>query len=208
MNQTIRLCKDHITLVALDMIDAQGAKAFSMRKLAAELGVDPMAIYYHHKSKNALLVAVVEKMLAAFETPETNSIWQDNLRLVSRGVRKIALTHPGAFLLFEGFDDWVPTEHRIRDAFYQILLDSGFSKLETVLSARVILTYVEGFAVDEVSGWFGKDELDSLYAHIERGPYKALLSVEDAMKQADITDSFEFGLDVIITGLERQKAPA
>ena len=54
-----KLTQASIVATALDMLDTHGDKAFSMRKLAAALDVDPMAIYHHHANKSALFQAVM-----------------------------------------------------------------------------------------------------------------------------------------------------
>ena len=50
-----RLTREKIIEAAMEMLDREGEKGFSMRKLAADLGVDPMAIYHHHSSRRTLI---------------------------------------------------------------------------------------------------------------------------------------------------------
>jgi TetR/AcrR family transcriptional regulator, tetracycline repressor protein len=54
---------------ALDLIDADGIDAFSMRRLGAHLGVDPMAVYHHIGGKRAIVLALVERVFAGFAVP-------------------------------------------------------------------------------------------------------------------------------------------
>lgn len=71
-----KLSNAGIVSAALAMIDAHGEKAFSMRKLAAALNVDPMAIYHHHANKAALMQAVLDAMLREFNPPATTGDWR------------------------------------------------------------------------------------------------------------------------------------
>ena len=54
-----RLTREKIIEAAMAMLDREGEKGFSMRKLAAELGVDPMALYHHHSSRRTLIHEVL-----------------------------------------------------------------------------------------------------------------------------------------------------
>src|SRR5208337_4377183 len=55
--------RERIVQTALELVDRDGLDALSMRRLGAELGVDPMAIYYHIPNKQALLEAIVEAVM-------------------------------------------------------------------------------------------------------------------------------------------------
>lgn len=204
MNQRPKLHKDHIVEVALDMIDAEGEKAFSMRKLATALKVDPMAIYHHHKNKSALMHAVMQTMLEAFDVPERGETWQMDVRALCNGMRQLALKHPGAFRVYETYERWLPAEHRLHEAFHSTLLAAGFSPRNTVRSVRVLLTYTESFAVDEISGWLNIGDHAELADSLKQGPYPALVSLIDEIEDADADASFEYGLTVLIKGLEQQ----
>lgn len=203
MNKRPKLEKDHIVKVALNMIDADGEKAFSMRKLATVLKVDPMAIYHHHKNKSALIHAVMQSMLEAFEVPEPSGTWQDDVRALCNGVRRLALRHPGAFCIYETYDPWLPAEHRLHEAFHATLIAAGFSPGIAVQSVRVLLTYTESFAVDEISGWLTIGDRAELAESLDQGSYPALVSLIDEIANSDADANFEFGLTVLIKGLER-----
>jgi AcrR family transcriptional regulator len=63
----VPLNRDQIVVTALALVDQHGLKALSMRRLGAALGVDPMAVYYHVPSKDALLDAIVEAVMAEID---------------------------------------------------------------------------------------------------------------------------------------------
>ena len=92
-----KLSNAGIVSAALAMIDAHGEKAFSMRKLAAALNVDPMAIYHHHANKAALMQAVLDAMLREFSPPATTGDWRQDLTALCHEFRALGHRHPGAF---------------------------------------------------------------------------------------------------------------
>ena len=206
MNQRPKLEKDLISKVALNLIDAGGEKAFSMRKLASVLRVDPMAVYYYHKNKSALVHAVLQSMLEEFEVPEPSGDWQTDIRALCYGMRRLALDHPGTFRIYETYDDWLPAEHRLHEAFHATLLAAGFSPHKTVRSVRLLLTYTESFAVDEISGWLSIGDPDELVDSLRQGAYPTLVRLMDELEDVDADANFDYGLTVLISGLEQQQS--
>jgi AcrR family transcriptional regulator len=67
----------------------------SMRRIAAELGCDPMAIYRHFANREALLDAVADLALAGVTVPPPSVSWDDRVREILTSVRAEALRHPG-----------------------------------------------------------------------------------------------------------------
>jgi TetR/AcrR family transcriptional regulator, tetracycline repressor protein len=89
-----RLSRELLITTALRVADAEGLDALSMRRLGAELGVDPTAAYRHLPDKKALLAGVVEAVLAGADV-ETDAAapWQDQFRAVARAYRDALLAH-------------------------------------------------------------------------------------------------------------------
>ena len=67
------LTRERIVATALELVDREGPAALSMRRLGAELGVDPMAVYYHVPNKAALLDAIVEAVMAKIDLTDDRS---------------------------------------------------------------------------------------------------------------------------------------
>jgi len=92
--RTARLTVDEIVDAALAMIDQRGIEGFSMRRLGAALGVDPMAIYHHLPNKQAVVAQVVERVLAAMHPPDAAAPWDDQVRAWARAYRAVVTAHP------------------------------------------------------------------------------------------------------------------
>lgn len=205
MSGRVKLDKGEIVETARAMINAHGGGGFSMRKLAAALNVDPMAIYHHHANKAALMHAVIQSMLEQLNLPEPSGEWQRDVRAVCSALRVVALRNPGVFVIYETYDEWLPGEHRLHEAFHAPLLQAGFSPRLAVQSVRVFLTYVEAFAYDEIEDWLAIGSQDELLDSLKQGDFPAMQSLIDELACADADENFEFGLTVLIEGVEQAR---
>jgi AcrR family transcriptional regulator len=94
-----KLDRDTVTRVALGVVDAQGVEQLTLRRVAAELGVTPMALYRHVESKDDLLDAVADLLYAELTLPRGGDWWH-RLAGLARSTRKVALAHGSAHTLF------------------------------------------------------------------------------------------------------------
>lgn len=158
----IPLSRDRIVRAALDFIDANGLPGLTMRRLGEQLGVEAMALYRYVPSKEELLDAVVEHLVAGvradevvLDTPQDG--WQDFLQRLAHGVRRMALAHPKAFPLVASRPaeapwlrpplrslDWVET-------FLSGLLDEGFADEAALEGYRAYTSFLLGHLLLEVA---------------------------------------------------------
>lgn len=209
MPRRSKLSRENIVEAAMKMLDAHGEKGFSMRKLAGEMGVDPMALYHHHANRSALMHDVMQALMDTCDLPPPGDDWRQNLRDLCTALRRLAHRHPGAFRIYETYDEWLPAEHRLHEAFHATLLRAGFAPRSAVRAARLLLAYTESFAVDEISGWlapFDSAERQELAASLAAGPYPVMSGLIDDLVSIDPDADFEFGLDVILRGLVAELA--
>ena len=199
-----KLTQERIVAVSLEMIDTLGEKSFSMRKLATALNVDPMAVYHHHASKSALMHAVMQAMMEECKVPAPSGNWQTDVQDLCHGVRRLAQRHPGAFVIYETYRHRLPAEHRLHEAFHETLVNAGFSRRVAVQSVRVLLAYTEAFSVDEILGWLDPGDLAELTESLNKGPYPVLIDLIDEIGCPDADADFDFGLTLLIQGLEAQ----
>jgi TetR/AcrR family tetracycline transcriptional repressor len=208
MSRRGTLTRQGIVEAAMATLDRGHERQFSMRGLAAELGVDPMALYHHHRNRHTLMQEVMVALMADCHVPRSEGDWRQDVRAICRGIRELAHRHPGTFRAYVIFEDWVPSEHRVHEALYAALLTAGFSKTSTVRAVRLLLSYAESFAVDEITGWlepFNSHERDDLARGLAGGAYPAITALLDTIATPDADAEFCFGLDVLIAGLERAR---
>jgi AcrR family transcriptional regulator len=154
---TPRLTRDAILQAALDLADAGGLAAVTMRAVAERLGVTAMALYAHVGDKDGLLDGLVERLLAEFPAPEheLGLAWEDRLARLGAGAVEVARRHPQAFPLLLNRPAVTSAALRTREAVFAALLDAGVPEADVPRLERLISTLVLGWAVSETTGRFG-----------------------------------------------------
>ncbi len=129
------LTPERVVEAALEDADAGGIEAVSLRRLAATLGVTPMAIYRHVRNKSHLLDLMAERLLEQIDVAaDEMTTWQDRLRRLLGSYQSVAAAHPAApFLLSRPFVS--PVEPCVTEALLAIFHDAGF---DARLSARLL----------------------------------------------------------------------
>lgn len=138
---TVRHRRADVVAHAIHALDAHGLAELSMRRLAAELGVQPGALYHHFPSKQALLAAVADELLRQGRRATEVVTWDAELHLVCVELRDAMLAHrDGAALISEVYDAGGAREpeQRITDA----LLRGGADDRLARVGARTLLSYV------------------------------------------------------------------
>jgi AcrR family transcriptional regulator len=186
------LTRDRIIVAALDLIGHEGLAACNMRRLAADLGVAPMSIYYHVPSKSDLLEAVADRALADIQWPDPALSWQDAIRVGAFEARRIARRYPE--LLQSLFDPSRPSVQRLAQRGIEIYQRAGFRESDAWTGLRTIVQYTTGAVMTD---------LQQLRA---AGFTAGTLSVpEDEWLASDtgqsLEEAFDSGLTVIIAGL-------
>ena len=88
------LSPELIVRTALDLMESDGTSGFSLRAVAAELGVGPMALYTYFRNKDDLYDAVRNHLMGLLPPVPVGASWQDQVRAVCRGLRSLMLQHP------------------------------------------------------------------------------------------------------------------
>src|SRR5918992_298869 len=90
------LSRDRILYAAVRLADSDGIDALSMRKLAQQLGVDPMSLYNHVRDKEDLLDGIVDVVVGEIELVALGADWRSSLRETILAARRTMLRHPWA----------------------------------------------------------------------------------------------------------------
>lgn len=158
----VPLSRDRIVEAALTYIDANGLPGLTMRRLGVELGVEAMALYRYVPSKEDLLDAVVEHLVAGIRADEVvldapRDGWQDFLQRLAHGVRRMALAHPKAFPLVASRPaeaPWLRPPLRsleVVETFLSGLVEEGFSDAAAIGSYRAYTGFLLGHLLLEVA---------------------------------------------------------
>jgi AcrR family transcriptional regulator len=158
------LTREEVLDATLALADEQGLDAVTMRGVARRLGVTPMALYRHVGDKQALLDALVERLLDELPIPDRQLPWLERLRALSASVRATARSHPAAFLMLLRRPAATPAALRRRDAVYDALRDAGVDEELVPRCERLLNSFILGFAASEAAGRFSEvtsSELDA-----------------------------------------------
>jgi AcrR family transcriptional regulator len=205
------LSKDRVLRAAIKLADKSGIESLSMRKLAHELAVEAMSLYNHVRNKDDILNGMVDVVFSEIDMPSAAANWSMAMRQRAISARQALLRHPWAIGLMESRVQPGPATLRHHDAVLRSLRTAGFSVEMAAHAYSVLDSYIYGFTLNELTLPFeSSDKVAEVAGNIMREfaageyPYLAEMAVEHAMKPGyNYGDEFEFGLDLIIDGLER-----
>lgn len=163
--------KDEILDAAIALADERGLAAVSMRSVAKQVGVTPMALYPHVGSKAALLEGMLGRILgglsASLQAARTNAAtaagrppWLERLGALAHAARDLVRHRPWVAALIFAQPAVAPDAARLVDEVYQALLEAGVPEAEVPRLERLVSTFVIGYATSEVTGRFGPGTLD------------------------------------------------
>ena len=191
---------------AVRFADREGLEALTMRKLGAELGVEAMSLYNHVPNKSALLDGMVEVLLGELEIPPETRGWEERIREGYRAFRRLAHEHPNVFpLLVTRPPDTMDGVWLVEESL-KTLEDAGFDK-ETALHAfRTLSSYTFGYAMAEIRGFALEPDGSRPGAHrLSAQEFPRLSGLRPYLDEVDHDAKFEFGLGLILTGLQKYK---
>ena len=209
-----RLSRERVLQGAVAVADRGGIAALTIRSLAAELGVKPMAVYHHVANKEEILDGIVDIVFSEIELPTIGGEWHSEMRRRAASAREAMRRHPWAIGLVETRTSPGFATLKHHDAVIGTLRAGGFSVAMTAHAFALIDAFVYGFALSEATLPFnGPDTVpevaEQMMSHFSPDDYPHLVefSVEHVMKPGyDYSEEFEFGLSVILDGLAKSAA--
>jgi TetR/AcrR family transcriptional regulator, tetracycline repressor protein len=136
-----RLSKVTVVERGLALADAEGLDAVTIRRLATELGVTPMALYWHFRSKEDLLTALADQVWGEIDVkldPEAG--WPEQLRALLESLVRVLRAHPGASqLLLAGEKRSSEAAMLATEAALEVLHRAGFDAEHASAIARSAL---------------------------------------------------------------------
>ena len=201
------LTRQRILAAAIELGDREGLSALSMRRLGRELDVEAMSLYNHVPSKAALLDGVVGLLLTEMDIPPPDPArWEASLQTVARTYRRIAHVHPNLFPLVVTRPLNAPEVLRPLEATLAIFRAAGFDAASTLGAFRAISSYVEGYALDEITGFSFAAADSGDGPRLELGgldpeAFPRLHELAPFFAMQDRDAEFEFGLEALIVGL-------
>jgi AcrR family transcriptional regulator len=144
------LTKTRIAEAALRVADEGGANGFTMRAVADSLGVTPMALYHHVKSKAALVGLVVDAVISGRPLPPPTGSWQDELWEMAVWMREVTLAHPAVARLRSEHKVWTASIFPMTERWISIWQQSGLELRSALLAASATSSTIIGFVEQEL----------------------------------------------------------
>ncbi|MEP6860132.1 MAG: TetR family transcriptional regulator [Deltaproteobacteria bacterium] len=192
------LSHDAILDATLRLIDADGLEQFSTRKLGRALGCEAMAIYWYYPSKDVLLDAIVDKLMASVALAVAGmraGDWIGALREVAYAYRRIAHDHPKAFPLLATRRFASQGTYAFLEQLFELARAQGIADRVTARFYRVVSSYCSGFALNELATPRTSPALRKRFARVT--------AVSAWLEPQHLDEIFEFGLELQLAALAR-----
>jgi AcrR family transcriptional regulator len=207
----IPLTRERVLQTAVDRADHGGLEALTMRQLGQELGVEAMALYHHFANKDDLVDGMVDLVFSEIDLPGAGEDWRAAMRTRAISVRDALLRHRWAIGLMESRRTPGAANLRHHDAVIGSLRAGGFDIAMAAHAYSLLDSYIYGFALTKMNLPFQTsadvgEVAQTMLEPFPAGEYPHLVEIltEHVMKPGyDYGDEFEYGLDVILDGLER-----
>lgn len=206
------LTRERILEVAVELADEGGLEALTMRRLGNALGVEAMSLYNHVKDKDDILTGIVEAVLAEIDLTPDAADWRSAMRASAISAHDALLRHPWACQLILSPTGPPVAAMRMRyiEAILSRLREAGFSPAEASHGYHALDSHILGFTLWELGHRLPKDAppdfMQMFVRQLDLGTYPFLVEhVEEHRRQSEGEEvgDFEFGLDLILDGLER-----
>jgi AcrR family transcriptional regulator len=208
------LTRDRILRAAVELADRGGVEALSMRNVAQELDVVPMALYRHVANKDEMLDGMVDLVVGEIDPPETGLDWKTAIRRRILSARRMLLRHPWAAKVIESRTEATPAVIGYFDEMIGLFLAGGFSIELTHHALHAMGSRLLGFTQELF------DDTPDVDPEAEAAMYEAMADAYPNIAQligivmhddasvvgnrgCDDQFEFEFALDLMLDGLER-----
>ena len=212
------LTRDRVLEAAVGLADREGVDSLSMRRLAAELGVVPMALYKHVANKDEMLDGMIDVVVGEIDPPSDAAEWKTAVRERILSARRALLRHPWASRVMESRTTPTPTVVAYMDSMIGMFRAGGFSIDLTHHAMHAMGSRLMGFTQELFNDNTDVDpgaEAEMYEAMAEAYPwinelYMAVTHDESSVVGPGCDDQFEFefALDLLLDGLERVRDDA
>jgi AcrR family transcriptional regulator len=209
----VPLSRERVLGTAVALADEGGVDAVSMRRIAQELGVVPMALYKHVANKDELLDGMIDAVVGEIDPPAAGTDWKTAVRRRVLSARGALLRHPWASRVIESRTEPTPTVLEYMDSMIGMFRAGGFSIDLTHHAMHAMGSRLLGFSqelfddsvdLDPAATAVMLQRMAGTYPHITE--LVAAITHDEASvvgQGCDDQFEFEFALDLMLDGLER-----
>jgi AcrR family transcriptional regulator len=208
-----RLSKQSVVDRGLALADASGLDKLTIRRLAQDLGVTPMALYWHFRSKEDLLVALADQVWSEIDAEiDPAQPWSQQLRGLLESLVRVLRNHPCASQLLMQTEKQSEPFLRLTEITLDVLRRAGFDPRHATEIARSALFTGQMLVMSEPGAKPGVSDVD-VAEHLRRDRvrlamlptdrYPRVVECADALTACDDPEfHYRFGIDLFIAGVE------
>ncbi|CAM5630859.1 TetR family transcriptional regulator [Streptomyces spiroverticillatus] len=215
------LDREKITAATVALLDAEGLAKFSMRRLAAELGVTAMSVYWYVANKDDLLELALDQVAGELSPPDPDddTDWRDQLRQLAQSYREMLVGHPWATGLLSQFLNIGPHMMAFSRASIEVMRKGGVPVERQGGAISAVFQFVYGFANSEAQFYrraadagltvdeLFRESMGLIAGEIEESElFRASSEIMAARGGDTVTEmygrDFTYSLDVLIAGIE------
>ncbi|QKW24877.1 TetR/AcrR family transcriptional regulator [Streptomyces seoulensis] len=206
-----RLDQARTVETALALLNDAGLDALTMRRLAEAMGVQAGALYRYFRTKEDLLTAMAERMMAGVRGPAGGADWRDRLSGLAGALRQALLAHRDGARVFAGTHSTGPGTLGFAETCTGVLRDAGFSDADAARAVMAVVHFTVGHTLEEQAALRpdGDSPADPevLREAVASGAYPHLTAALPTLAEPDYTPHFDFGLALLVAGLEALRRP-
>ncbi|SFY38496.1 TetR/AcrR family transcriptional regulator C-terminal domain-containing protein [Streptomyces atratus] len=221
-DQPTGLDRDRITAASVRLLDAEGLAKFSMRRLAAELDVTAMSLYWYVDTKDDLLELALDSVYSEIAPPREDAHWHDRLREMAMSYRELLVRHGWVSPLAGHFLNMGPHSMLFSYAMQDVVRATGLPLHQQTGALSAVFQFVYGFGTIEAhfvqrsaeSGVSQDDFFQQALGTIRSQPQlKEIVEASQDLMDARGGDTveemrdrdFTFALDLLIAGIEAMR---
>lgn len=209
------LTRERVLQAAIGIADDGGIEKLSMRKLGQVLGVEAMSLYNHVANKEDVLDGLVDIVFGEIDLP-CDGDWKKAMRERAIAAQQALRRHGWAVGLMESRTHPGPANLRHHESVLRCLREAGFSVAMAAHAYSALDSYIYGFALQQASlpfdtGGQAAEVAEAILRQFSTGAYPRLAEIaSQVVMKPDYSYAreFEFGLDLILDGLERVRESA
>ncbi|WP_212735215.1 TetR/AcrR family transcriptional regulator C-terminal domain-containing protein [Herbidospora galbida] len=207
-----RLSRERVLEAAVALADEAGLDGLSMRRLATELGVVPMALYKHVANKDELLDGIIDTVVSEIDLTPVEGDWKPVIRGRILAARQALLRHPWASGAIEARRNPTPAVMAYLDSIIGLFRAGGFGVDEVHHAIHALGSRILGFSQELFDDTPTDPDAQEQAAHAMAGtfPWLAEMALQVAHDEKTVVGSgcddqfeFEFALDLLLDGFER-----
>jgi AcrR family transcriptional regulator len=216
------LSRDRVVATAMTIADDGGLERLTMRRLADELDVEAMSLYYHFPNKGAILDGLLERTFAeiveeigGLSADAPGEAWHETIRRRVLGARRVLLRHSWVPSVMESRATLVPTMAQYIDANVGVMRAGGLSHDLIHHSLHALGSRHYGFSQELTMDGSSAPDPQDLARMADVVPHLAAMlrdvvhdDPESTLGWCDDQTEFEFGLDILLDGIARRHEAA